>query len=80
MGHKIGHKKSGEMAGTSNIRSKLDEYPTLGDRADSASEHKAWTQFGGAIAERKRFRAMFKGCREVLFAAKRASWEKTNTV
>jgi hypothetical protein len=31
-----------------------------------------------AIAERQRFRAMFKGCREVLFAAKRVFWEKTN--
>jgi hypothetical protein len=32
-----------------------------------------------AIAERKRFRATFKSCREVLFAAKRVFWEKTNT-
>jgi hypothetical protein len=32
-----------------------------------------------AIAERQQFRAMFKGCQEVLFAAKRVSWEKTNT-
>jgi hypothetical protein len=32
-----------------------------------------------AIAERQRFRAMFKGCREVLFAAKRVFWEKANT-
>jgi hypothetical protein len=32
-----------------------------------------------AIAECKRFRAMFKSCREVLFAAKRVFWEKTNT-
>jgi|SRR5450432_620661 hypothetical protein len=29
-----------------------------------------------AIAERQRFRAMFKSCREVLFAAKRVFWEK----
>ena len=32
-----------------------------------------------AMAERKRFRDLFKGCREVLFAAKRVFWEKTNT-
>ena len=32
-----------------------------------------------AIAERKRFRAMFEDCREVVFAAKRVFWEKTNT-
>jgi hypothetical protein len=29
-----------------------------------------------AIAERQRFRAMFKDCREVLFAAKRVFWEE----
>jgi len=33
-----------------------------------------------AIAERKRFRAMFKDCREVVFAAKRVFWEKTDGV
>jgi hypothetical protein len=32
-----------------------------------------------AIAERQRFRAMFKDCREVLFAAKRVFWEKANS-
>src|SRR5947209_123450 len=32
-----------------------------------------------AIAERKMFRAMFKDCREVLFATKRVFWEKANT-
>jgi hypothetical protein len=29
-----------------------------------------------AMAERHRFRTLFKGCREVLFAAKRVFWEK----
>jgi hypothetical protein len=32
-----------------------------------------------AIAERKRFRDLFKDCREVVFATKRVFWEKTNT-
>jgi hypothetical protein len=32
-----------------------------------------------AIAERRRFREAFRDCREVLFAAKRVFWEKTNT-
>jgi hypothetical protein len=32
-----------------------------------------------AIAERQRFREMFKDCREVVFATKRVFWEKTNT-
>jgi hypothetical protein len=32
-----------------------------------------------AIAERQRFRAMFKDCRDVVFAAKRVFWEKTKT-
>jgi hypothetical protein len=31
-----------------------------------------------AIAERKRFRDLFKGCRDVLFAAKRVFWERNN--
>jgi hypothetical protein len=32
-----------------------------------------------AIAERQQFRALFKDCQEVLFAAKRVFWEKNNT-
>ncbi len=32
-----------------------------------------------AIAERQRFRDLFKDCREVVFAAKRVFWEKANT-
>jgi hypothetical protein len=33
-----------------------------------------------AIAERKRFRDLFKDCREVVFAAKRVSWETRHKV
>jgi hypothetical protein len=33
-----------------------------------------------AIAERQRFREMFRDCREVVFAAKRFFWEKTDGV